>query len=74
MSKPVAALLVDLEISKTHSRPHVSDDNPYSERQFKTLKYRARLCRDRCQSPIAVVQGKDTELVLPEALSLCMQF
>ena len=39
-SKPVAALLVDLEISKTHSRPHVSDDNPYSEAQFKTLKYR----------------------------------
>jgi putative transposase len=39
-SKPVAALLVDLDISKTHSRPHVSDDNPYSEAQFKTLKYR----------------------------------
>jgi putative transposase len=39
-SKPVAALLVDLGISKTHSRPHVSDDNPYSESQFKTLKYR----------------------------------
>jgi len=39
-SKPVAALLVDLDIVKTHSRPHVSDDNPYSESQFKTLKYR----------------------------------
>ncbi len=39
-SKPVAALLVDLEVTKTHSRPHVSDDNPYSEAQFKTLKYR----------------------------------
>ncbi len=39
-SKPVAALLVDLEVAKTHSRPHVSDDNPYSEAQFKTLKYR----------------------------------
>ena len=39
-SEPVAALLVDLQISKTHSRPHVSDDNPYSESQFKTLKYR----------------------------------
>jgi putative transposase len=39
-SKPVAALLIDLEITKTHSRPHVSDDNPYSEAQFKTLKYR----------------------------------
>lgn len=39
-SKPVAALLVDLDVIKTHSRPHVSDDNPYSEAQFKTLKYR----------------------------------
>ena len=39
-SKPVAALLIDLDIVKTHSRPHVSDDNPYSEAQFKTLKYR----------------------------------
>jgi putative transposase len=39
-SKPVAALLVDLGIAKTHSRPHLSDDNPYSESQFKTLKYR----------------------------------
>jgi putative transposase len=36
-SKPVAALLVDLQVTKTHSRPHVSDDNPYSEAQFKTL-------------------------------------
>ena len=39
-SKPVAFLLDDLGVSKTHSRPHVSDDNPYSEAQFKTLKYR----------------------------------
>jgi len=39
-SKPVAALLVDLDVAKSHSRPHVSDDNPYSEAQFKTLKYR----------------------------------
>lgn len=38
-SKPVALLLADLGITKTHSRPHVSDDNPYSESQFKTLKY-----------------------------------
>ena len=30
----------DLDVTKTHSRPHVSDDNPYSEVQFKTLKYR----------------------------------
>ena len=39
-SKTVAFLLADLGITKTHSRPHVSDDNPYSESQFKTMKYR----------------------------------
>lgn len=38
-SKTVANLLADLGVTKTHSRPHVSDDNPYSESQFKTLKY-----------------------------------
>lgn len=37
---PVAFLLADLGITKTHSRPHVRGDNPYSESQFKTLKYR----------------------------------
>ena len=39
-SKQVAMLLADLGVTKTHSRPHVSDDNPYSESHFKTLKYR----------------------------------
>ncbi len=39
-SKAVAQLLVDLEVTKSHSRPYVSDDNPFSEAQFKTLKYR----------------------------------
>ena len=39
-SKPVAFLMADLGVTKTHSRPHVSDDNPYSESQFKTMKYR----------------------------------
>jgi len=38
-SKVVAHLLCDLGVTKTHSRPHVSNDNPYSEAQFKTLKY-----------------------------------
>lgn len=38
-SKPVALLMSDLGVTKTHSRPHTSDDNPYSESQFKTLKY-----------------------------------
>lgn len=39
-SKCVAMLLSDLGVTKTHSRPHVSNDNPFSESQFKTLKYR----------------------------------
>ena len=39
-SKPVALLLSDMGVTKTHSRPHVSNDNPFSEAQFKTLKYR----------------------------------
>jgi putative transposase len=38
-SKPVAQLLVDLGVARSHSRPHVSNDNPYSEANFKTLKY-----------------------------------
>jgi putative transposase len=38
-SKPVALLLADLGVVKTHGRPHVSNDNPFSEAQFKTLKY-----------------------------------
>jgi len=40
IAKPVAHLLADLGVTKSHSRPHVSNDNPYSESQFKTLKYR----------------------------------
>jgi putative transposase len=39
-SKGVALMLSDLGVTKTHSRPHVSNDNPYSESQFKTMKYR----------------------------------
>jgi putative transposase len=39
-SKPVAHLLADLGVTKSHSRPHVSNDNPFSESQFKTFKYR----------------------------------
>jgi len=38
-SKPVSALLVDLGVTRTHSRPRVSNDNPFSEAQFKTMKY-----------------------------------
>jgi putative transposase len=40
VGKPVAFLLADLGVTKSHSRPHVSNDNPYSESQFRTLKYR----------------------------------
>ena len=38
-SKPVSQLLTDLGVDRSHSRPHVSNDNPYSETAFKTLKY-----------------------------------
>ena len=44
-SKPVALLLADLAVTKTHSRPHVSNDDPFSEAQFKTLKYSPALSR-----------------------------
>lgn len=40
VAKNVALLMADLGVTKTHSRPHVSNDNPFSEAQFKTLKYR----------------------------------
>lgn len=44
-SKPVALLLSDMGVTKTHSRPHVSNDNPFSESQFKTMKYRPEFPR-----------------------------
>jgi putative transposase len=40
IAKPVAHLLADLGVTKSHSRPHVSNDNPYSESHFRTFKYR----------------------------------
>jgi putative transposase len=43
IAKPVAFLLADLGVTKSHSRPHCSNDNPYSEAAFKTLKYRPEL-------------------------------
>jgi putative transposase len=39
-AKPVAFLLANLGVTKSHSRPHCSNDNPYSESQFRTMKYR----------------------------------
>lgn len=44
-SKLVAQLLADLSVTKSHSRPHVSNDNPFSESQFKTMKYRPEFPR-----------------------------
>ena len=38
-SKPLASLLVDLEVTRSHNRPRTSNDNPFSESQFKTMKY-----------------------------------
>jgi transposase InsO family protein len=59
-SKPVAFLLADLGVTKTHSRPHVSDDNPYSESQFRTLKYRPEFPdRFGCVSRTAVPSVRD---------------
>lgn len=48
-SKPVALLLADLGVTKTQSRPQGSNDHPYSEAQFKTLKYRPNF-PERCGS------------------------
>jgi len=59
-SKQVAFLLADLGVTKTHSRPHVSDDNPFSESHFKTLKYRPEF------------PGHFGSL--PDARSFCRQF
>ena len=39
-AKPPAHLLADLGVTKSHSRPHACNDNPYSQSQFRTLKYR----------------------------------
>ena len=50
VAKSVALLLSDLGVHKSHSRPHTSDDNPYSEANFKTLKYHPSF-PDRFGSP-----------------------
>jgi putative transposase len=58
--RPVAFLLADLGVTKSHSRPHCSNDNPYSEAQFKTLKYRPEF--------------PDRFGCYEDALSFCRQF
>jgi putative transposase len=59
-SKPVAFLLADLGVTKSHSRPHTSNDNPFSESQFRTLKYRPEFPK--------------TFASLPEARAFCQRF
>ena len=77
-SKPVAFLLADLGITQSHSRPHVSNDNPFSESQFKTLKYRPdfpgrfdsiEAARVHCQAffPWYNDEHRHTGLALPRA-------
>ncbi len=53
-SKPVALLLADLGVTKTHGRPHVSNDNPFSEAQFKPLSFTQTSRRNRFAGPLLV--------------------
>jgi putative transposase len=70
-SKPVALLLADLGVTKTHSRPHVSDDNPYSESQFRTMKYRPEFPdRFRVHSGQSYFLPEFFSVVQPRASSL----
>jgi transposase len=55
-AKTLALLLSDLGVEKSHSRPYVSDDNPFSEAQFKTLKYHPTY-PDRFQAQCARLGG-----------------
>jgi putative transposase len=67
-SKPVALLLADLGVTKTHSRPYTSTDNPHSEAHFKTLNYRPEFpqrfenieqARAFCRAFFAWYRGRD---------------
>jgi len=70
-SKPVAFLMADLGVTKTHSRPYVSDDNPYSESQFRTMKYRPEFrdrfgcIQDSVPSVSSSSSGTTTSIVTP---------
>ena len=59
IAKPVAHLLADLGVTKSHSRPHTSNDNPYSESHFRTLKYRPDFPRPSgpSRTPTTTVDG-----------------
>jgi len=54
-AKQVAQLLVDLEVAKSHSRPHMSNNNPFSAAPFKTAKYRMRCFQDVVNAPCSAV-------------------
>jgi putative transposase len=75
VSKSVAFLLADLGVTKTHSRPHVSNDNPFSEAQFKTLKYRPafpdRSAHSRTRAPMARPSSPGTTPNITTAASAC---
>jgi putative transposase len=74
--KPVAFLLADLGVTKTHSRPYTSSDNPYSEANFKTLKYRPEFperfddiehARTHCRAFFDWYRGRDGRCWPPPA-------
>ena len=75
-SKPVAMLLADLGVTRSHSRPQVSNDNPYSESQFKTLKHHPTFperfgciqdARGFCQGFFGWYRGRDRPCGRPPA-------
>ena len=74
-STSVALLLAELGVTKTHSRPHVSNDNPYSEAQFKTLKYRPPSRRAsapwKMRAPTAPPSSSGTTRSLATAVWAC---
>ena len=63
-SKPVAFLLADLRVTQSHSRPYVSDDNPYSESHFRTLKYRPDFRNGLVESRTAAPFARDSSLAI----------
>ena len=73
-SKPVALLLADLGVTRSLNRPHVSNDNPFSESQFKTLKYclnfptASALCSRRAASATVSSLGTTNNIGIPASL------
>ena len=74
-SKPVAFLLADLGITKTHSRPYTSNDNPYSESHFRTMKYRPDFptasAAPRTATPSATVSSPGTTTTIATPALAC---